>query len=282
MLSRRGRGDAGKGARVAERTIAGVGACRCALLPLFVVLGMAVPGLAAAQTPSYTDATIGCARFSESVRGRLESAFGSARRAETLGRDGAIEARAVPDSAGLAVEAWYDTLTVFREGPEGRFAPDADGIFGGRYLGLLDPQGDYLSSVTPYVPAALRDIFDFSRILLHFFPPLSPTPLLPGEEWSDGSGLTIWRLADSASAGGSVSRYRWIRRERWDEGVGVGDSTVVVHRRETEDGRVQWRAGEGPVGWDGTMEASLEFTNGAGQSALTQEFRVRREPGSCR
>jgi hypothetical protein len=277
----RSRGKAGPRGRGTGRP-SGAGAHRHAPLPLVVWLCLTTTANLAAQVPVYSAATIGCARFSEVVRGTLESAFGSARRTETLGRDGAIEVRAAPDSAGLAVEAWYDTLTVFREGPEGRFAPDADGIFGGRYLGLLDPQGDYLSSVTPYVPAALRDIFDFSRVLLHFFPPLSPTPLLPGEEWTDGSGLTIWRLADSASAGGSVSRYRWIRREDWEEGVGVGDSTVVVHRRETEDGRVQWRAGEGPLGWDGTMEASLEFTNGAGQSALTQEFRVRRLPGSCR
>jgi hypothetical protein len=243
---------------------------------------MAAPAPADAQAPAYSEATVGCAQFSESVRGNLESAFGPARRTETLGRDGLIEVRAVQDGAGLAVAAWYDTVTVFREGPEGRFAPDADGIFGGRYAGILDPQGDYLSSVTPFVPAALRDIFDFGRVLLHFFPPLPPAPLLPGGEWTDDLGLTIWRLADSASPQGSVSRYRWIRREAWEEGLGVGDSTVVVHRSETEDGHVQWRVGEGPLGWNGQTVATVEFTNGAGQSVLTQELRVRRQPGSCR
>ncbi len=243
---------------------------------------MAIPTRADAQAPAYTAAVLDCARFSESVQGKLESAFGSVRRTETLGREGVLVFRAVPDSAGLAVEAWYDTLALFREGPEGRFVPDAEGIFGGRYTGILDPQGDYLSSVTPFVPAALRDVFEFGRILLHFFPPLPPHPLAPGGEWTDGAGLTMWRLADSAAAGGPVGRYRWIRRDAWEEGIGVGDTTVVVHRSETEDGGLQWREGEGPLGWSSTTVATLELTDGAGQSALSQQVRVRREPGACR
>jgi len=250
------------------------------LLVLSLVLPSAVP--AAAQAPSYTVTTVGCARFRESVRGELESAFGTTRRTESLGRDGVLELRAVPDSAGLALEAWYDTLAVFREGPEGRSAPGAEGIFGGRYLGTLDPQGDYLSRVTPFVPAALRDIFDFGRILLHFFPPLPPAPLTPGGEWTDGAGLTIWRLSDSATSNGPIGRYRWIRREGWEEGVQVGDSTTVVHRSETETGALQWGEGTGPLGWDSSTEASVDFANGAGRSGLTQEVQVRRVAAECR
>jgi hypothetical protein len=248
------------------------------LSPFLLLSG---PTSVAAQAPAYTAATVDCARFSESMRGELESAFGAVRRTETLGRDGVLVVRAVPDSVGLAVEAWYETLAVFREGPEGRFAPDADGMFGGRYIGVLDPTGDYLASVTPFVPTALRDIFDFGRILIHFFPPLPPRPLSPGGEWTDDAGLTIWRLADSASTRGPVARYRWIRRDSWEEGLGAGDSTIVVHRSETENGSLQWREGVGPIGWDGMTAAKVELTNGAGQSALRQEFRVRREPGAC-
>lgn len=251
-------------------------------LPLAFLLCATVATAVTAQVPAYTAATIGCARFLESTRGELESVFGSVRRTETLGRDGVLVVRAVPTGAGLEVEAWYDTLAVFREGPEGHFAPDADGIFGGRYVGILDPEGDYLSNVTPFVPAALRDIFDFSRLLLHFFPPLPPKPLPAGGEWTEGAGLTIWRLSDSASPHGSVGRYRWIRRDAWDEGVRVGDSTVVVHRSESERGRLQWREGKGPLGWASSTEASVEFVNGAGRSRLTQEAEVRRIAGECR
>jgi hypothetical protein len=246
------------------------------------LLAATVPTAVAAQAPAYTAATVGCARFVEATRGQLESAFGSVRRTETLGRDGVLVVQAAPGGAGLTVEAWYDTLAVFREGPEGRFAPDAGGIVGGRYGGILDPDGDYLSNVTPFVPAALRDIFDFSRLLLHFFPPLPPASLPPGGEWTEGAGLTIWRLSDSASPHGPVGRYRWIRRESWDEGVRVGDSTVVVHRSESERGRLAWRDGEGPLGWASTTDASVEFVNGAGRSRLIQETQVRRTARDCR
>lgn len=236
---------------------------------------------AAAQTPSYDAGTVGCATFSESMRGMLESTFGSTHRTETLGRDGELAVHATTDSGGLAVESWYDTLSVFRQGPEGRYTPETAGILGGRYRGLLDPQGDYLASVTPFVPAGLRDIFDFGRLLLHFFPPLAPAPLLPGAEWSDGAGLTIWRLADSTGAAGPVSRYRWIRRDAWEDGVAAGDSTVIVHREEVENGGLQWRNGDGPLGWSSSTEATIEFVNGSGRSRLKQEVQVRRVATGC-
>jgi hypothetical protein len=239
------------------------------------------PPALAAQALAYGAAALSCARFSESVHGTLESTFGSERRTETLGREGVLVVRATPDSAGLSVEAWYDTLAVWREGPEGRYAPDAEGLLGGRYVGILDPQGDYLATVTPYVPAALRDVFDFARIRLHFFPPLPPTPLGPGGEWSDGAGLTIWRLADSAAVDGPVGRYRWVRRESWEEGVAAGDSTVIVHRSESEDGSLLWRGVAGPLGWSSSTVAKLEIDNGAGRSALTQGILVRRLAGPC-
>lgn len=243
---------------------------------------LALPAPGAAQAPRYDALTVGCARFSESTLATLESNFSAGRRRETLGRDGVLSVRARQDSAGLVLEMWYDTLAVFREGPEGRYAPDASGILGGRYTGVLDPQGDYLSTATPFIPSALRDIFDFRRIAVHFFPPLPMASLPAGGEWTDGGGLTIWRLADSAGAAGPVARYRWIRRDSWEEGIAAGDSTVVVHRTETEAGSLQWRTGEGPLGWTSTADARVEFSNGAGRSELTQETRVRRLPAQCR
>ena len=238
---------------------------------------VALPVRGAAQAPAYDARALGCARFSESVRGQVQSAFGTVRRSETVGRDGVLEVRATQDSAGVSLEAWYDTLAVFREGPEGRSAPDAEGILGGRYRGTLDPDGEYLAAAAPYVPAALREVFDFTRVPLHFFPPLPRAPLAAGREWSDGAGLTIWRLADSALVG----RYRWVRRENWEEGVSVGDSTLVVHRTEVENGALQWRAGEGPLGWSATVLAGMELTGGAGRTEVTQQVTVRRLAGPC-
>ncbi|HEX5003721.1 MAG TPA: hypothetical protein VFV65_00280 [Gemmatimonadales bacterium] len=241
---------------------------------------LALPARVTAQAPAYTAGVLERARFSETVGGTLQSTFAAARRTETVGRDGILSVRAAPDSGGLVIEAWYDSLAVVREGPEGRFTPDAAGIVGGRYRGTLTPDGVYTSSVVPFVPAALRDIFDLSRLLLHFFPRLPPGPLAPGADWTDAAGLTIWRLADSSAPGGPVRRYRWIRRAAWDEGVGSADSTVVVHRTEREDGTLRWSAAAGPVGWTRRIVAGVELADGGGRSELTQEVRVRRLPAA--
>ena len=219
-----------------------------------------------------------CARFAESVEGTLESEFGSARRAETLGRSGILSIRAVQDGEGLAIEGWYDSLAVVRAGPEGASTPDAAGILGGRYRGWLTPDGEYESNVVPFVPALLREVFEFSNLLAQFFPRLSPTPLQPGADWTDGEGFTIWRLADSTTAAGPVSRFRWLRQTSWNEGIGSGDSTVVVRRTEREDGTLRWRVGTGPLGWTRRIVARLELTEGDGRSELTQDIRVRRLP----
>jgi len=246
-----------------------------------LLLQSLVPAVGLAQAPAYDARTLGCARFAELVLGRVESRVGSERRQESFGRDGVLVVRSSADSTGLQVEAWFDSLAVFREGPEGRDTPATDGIIGGRYRGTLDPSGDYLALTAPFVPEALRNVFDFARLPLHFFPPLPPVALRPGADWSDGAELTIWRLADSAAASGAVQRYQWVRREEWDEGVAVGDSTMAVHRTEREDGRLAWREGSGPAGWESSVVATLDLGGGAGQSEVRQEVRVRRLPRDC-
>jgi len=247
--------------------------------PLLGALLLTAP--AAAQSPRYDTGTIGCARFAESVRGAVRTSYGQARGADSVGRDGLLAVRARPDRLGLEVEAWYDSLVVFRRTEEGRDTPRTGGILGGRYRGILDPDGTYTLAATPFVPAALRDVFDFSRALLHFFPPLPRGPLAPGAEWSDGAGLTMWREADSAAAGGPVQRYRWTRREAWDEGLSVGDSTVVVRREDAERGALAWGGAEGPLAWASTVTSSAVLPQGAGRSEVTQEVRVRRLPARC-
>ena len=245
-----------------------------------MALALAVAPAAAAQAPVYDAATLGCAQFGEHVRSDVRTAMGSVRRNETVGRAGVLSVRAASDSGALRVEAWYDSLTVFRQSPEGRVEPDAEGILGGRYRGELGPQGEYVGEAVPFVPAALRDVFDFGRVLLHFFPPLPPRPLRPGAEWKDDPELTIWRLADSVTATGVVARYGWTRRSAWEEGVAVGDSTVQLHRSESESGEVRWR--NGPLGWNSTVRASVELPAAGGRTEVVQEVRVVRLADACR
>lgn len=250
-------------------------------LALLALLPLDAPRPLAAQAPAYAAEALACARFAESVRGEVHSAYGSVRRAETVGREGVLVVRARRDSAGIALEAWYDSLAVFRAGPEGREAPSAEGILGGRYRGTLDPDGEFLQSAAPFVPAGLRDVFDFSRVFLHFFPPLPVRTLMPGEAWSDGAGLTVRRLADSAGNATAVERYGWTRREVWEEAVPVGDSSVVVRRDDREEGVLAWRPGAGPLGWSSAVTARADFPGGAGRSEVTQRIRVRRLGGGC-
>ena len=245
------------------------------------LLALASPSVAQSPTPAYGERTLGCARFEESVRSEVRSSYGAVRRTEQVGRDGILMVRARPDSGGLAVEAWYDSLAVFREGPEGRVVPGAEGILGGRYRGTLDPWGDYLVDVSPFVPAAIREVFDFARVPLHFFPPLPRSPITPGREWSDGAGLTIWRVADSAGTGGPVARYRWTRRDVWEEGVAAGDSTVTIHRTEVENGSLKWTDALGLLSWESSVVASVEFPGGAGRTEVTQQVSVQRLMGAC-
>jgi hypothetical protein len=247
---------------------------------LLATLLSVLPTTAETQVPAYDAATLGCARFGESVRSDVRTVMGTVRRSETVGRSGVLSVRGVPDSSGLRIEAWYDSLTVFRQGPEGRIEPEAEGILGGRYRGELGPQGDYLGTASPFVPAALRDVFDFGRVLLHFFPPLPPRALRPGAEWKADPDLTVWRLADSATALGAVARYGWTRRSAWEEGVVAGDSTVLLHRSESESGDLRWR--EGPLGWNSTVRASVEFPGAGGRTDVVQAVRVVRRPGACR
>lgn len=246
-----------------------------------VVALLLVPICARAQAPRYDAATVGCARFAESVRGAVQTAYGQARATDSVGREGVLEVRARTDSLGLEVEAWYDSLVVFRRSAEGRDAPGTGGILGGRYRGILDPDGTYTMVAAPFVPAALRDVFDFARLLAHFFPPLARGALAPGAEWSDGAGLTIWREVDSTAGAGPIQRYRWTRREAWEEGVSLGDSTVVVRREDSERGALAWGSGEGPLAWSSSVTSKAVLPQGAGQSEVVQEVRVRRLSARC-
>ena len=82
----------------------------------------------------------------------LEAETGLRRRRETLTRDGLWRVRGRPAPAGISVEAWYDSLALSRESPEGELAPDTDGLLGGRYRGTLSPAGRYTADARPFVP----------------------------------------------------------------------------------------------------------------------------------
>jgi hypothetical protein len=181
---------------------------------VFVLLLLAVAPLRAQAT---TMATLACGR--STVRGTLHGNLGGEARSERVGRDGVLEVRAVSAAGGVTLEAWYDSLSLYREGPEGRFEPEAAGMIGGRYRGRLDARGGYLADASPFVPDGVREVFDLSILMQDFLPPLPPGSLQPGRDWTRGPGETIWRLADSTT-GGDRSSVATFRIERTDTSSG--------------------------------------------------------------
>lgn len=166
---------------------------------------------------------------------------------ETAGLDGAWRFRATPGPGdSLRLEAWFDTLSVWRRSERDSLEPDTDGIIGGRYRGLLSPDGRYRAETRPFVPDPLQEVADLSRAIDDLLPPLPPRLPAFGESWSDGAGLEIRRLADSAGTGGPVHRFRLTVRRDVDQARLRGDSTPLKVRQSIrEDDTFAWHPRDG-------------------------------------
>jgi hypothetical protein len=211
----------------------------------------------------YTEARLACATFRETVGTEIRTSLGSTVREERAGRAGVLTLRASRGDSGLEVLAWFDSLAVWREGPEGRAAPDTEGLLGGRWRGLLDPRGRYDSRVVPFIPDEVAGVADLRGILQDFF------PLLP----------------DSALADGAT--WRWSTQAASDSTTVVEDSLAIpVHRESTEAGSLVWNQEIGPVRWEreitvtATIPGGRPFPKGV-VSVVKQVVRVERTGSGC-
>lgn len=208
---------------------------------------------AAAQAPAprpaefrYTSAQLDCASFQERSRGRLEAQTGTRQRRETLTRDAVWRVRARPASDAISVEAWYDSLALTRESPEGTLRPDTDGLLGGRYRGTLTPAGDYTAQARPFVPDEVAEVAELGGAMEDLLPRLPPAALAVGERWADSTGLELRRLADSAAGLRVIQRLALRWRGQTDHATVRGDTTSIAARQVTvEDGRVDWSPAAG-------------------------------------
>jgi hypothetical protein len=215
---------------------------------LAVAVTLAAPDTAAAQAsrPSsaefrYTPSQLACTTFQERSRGRLEAQTGTHQRHETVTRDGVWRVRARPVAGGIGLEAWYDSLAVTRESPEGVLTPDASGLLGGRYRGTLTPAGRYSAVARPFVPDEVAEVSELSGAMDDLLPRLPPGALPVGARWSDGAGLELHRLADSAAGNRVVQRLALQSRAETDRATVRGDTTAIAARQVTvENGRVDW------------------------------------------
>ena len=211
----------------------------------------------------YTEARLACATYREAVATTIRTSVGSTIREERAGREGLLRVRTRAGDSGLVVLAWFDSLSVWREGPEGRSIPDTEGLLGGRWRGRLDPRGRYVSEAVPFIPDEVAGIADLRGIMEDFFPELPDSSLGDGGSW------------------------RWSRRSTGDSTTVLEDSLAIpVHRESAETGNLVWKAGSGPIRWEREIIVTAKISPGGPfprgvVSVVQQVVRVERTGSEC-
>jgi hypothetical protein len=210
---------------------------------------------AAADQPAairYQSSQLRCAAFAETIRTRIRGESDGAVVTDKAGRDGILIVRARDTTGGLSIEAWYDSLAVWRLTDTGRESPDVEGLIGGRYRGRLSPTGGYLGRTVPFIPEEVAEVADLAPAVNEFFPLVPPVPLAVGREWAGGDSLDlkIKRLADEVIGGEVVRRFEWRGTRRVARESAVAESlAVTVDQLIKERGELQWSGREGPLRW---------------------------------
>lgn len=239
--------------------------------------------------PSYHPAQLDCAVYRQTLTSEIRLEGVRERSTERSGRDGILQLRATRQDSLIALEAWFDTLDVWREGAGERLAPETDGVIGGRFTGLLTPQGGLTVTDRPFVPDDIAQVSEVSGALEDLLPLLPPAALRPGTGWKDGFGTVITRLPDGLHRGRRVERYRLLRRTTREEARLLSDSSEVRSTRtEDESGIVAWSAEVGLVRWERTITVEVTVPSGGVvrspfRTSIVQQVTVERlaGAGSC-
>jgi len=245
-----------------------------------LLLLLPATSVVAQEAPRYTVAGLRCAVFGLEIRSDIKSQRGRVTIQDRAGRDGVLAVRAKDTTGGLAIEAWFDSLAVWRRSRAGTERGDPEGFLGGRYRGLLLPTGGYQPIAVPFVPDPLADLADLRTALDDFFPLLADRSLEPGGVWR-AEGIEIRRVADR----GGFGQYRWRKSSRASDSVTVEAGTARIEQQTTETGQLSWSATLGPAAWYRRIEvnARLPRTESVSQGMLSevlQEIWVTRRPES--
>ena len=217
-----------------------------------MLLALAAPPAAWGQ--GYTAAQLDCARFRESARSEIETETGGRLRRARAEREGSWSFRARDSAGAILLEGWHDTLALRHGSGDTLATPDTDGIIGGRYRGLLRPTGEYRRLVAPFVPDEVAEAFDAAAALDDLLPRVPPGPVAVSARGTDGAGVKLERLTDSAAAGGPLRRYAVRRRTESSEAVPHGDTLAVPLRQTSvEEARVVWHPQHGLLASDREM-----------------------------
>lgn len=231
---------------------------RYSLLVGFVATSGAFP-LAAQGLPRYDAAQLACAVFGVRVTTTVTTDLQGRRQVEEVRRDGRLVVRGTAGDSGIAIEAWWDSLTLSRRTGDQTLTPDAAGVLGGRYRGLLRPDGRFVRTDSPWIPDEVAEVSDLGVALDDLFPA--------------DSGVTVRRLSDSAH----VQRYR-VQSYRSVDSAATDDRPFAVYESETSDGVVTWGT-DGLLGWDRRVLAETrvkESPQRAFRSVADQRIALRR------
>lgn len=233
--------------------------------PAAALVCLVMGGGAAAQAPRYDARQLSCARFVERADADIQGETGGRTLTETGGRYGRWVVRGVPaGDSGVRIEAWFDSLTIWRRSAGAARSPDTDGIIGGRYRGMLSAGGVYTASATPFVPDQVAEFANLHDAFADLLPPLPPALLQPGAVWRDG-GTTIERLGDSAGAEGPIQRYHLERTAtRRDVSLDGSDTLRIPVRQSTvEEGEFAWERVRGLLTRSRTVTVETDVPAGA-------------------
>ena len=234
------------------------------------MVGLLLAGAPQGSPSRYTEDMLACAAFREEVRSEIRSETGTIFRDERAGRDGVLLVQAARGDSGVALTSWYDSLHLYRESPEGRIAPDPEGLLGGRWRGTLSAGGRYHGRESPFIPDDVAEIADLRGLMGDFFPMLEAYP---------GREVSIRRVGEEP---GGLGRYAWTIKFRADTS-GVVDDTLVgpMSREFQESGTMTWDPVRGPIRWErtitvrGRIQASGPIKRGM-RSTVVQRVRVER------
>lgn len=189
----------------------------------------------------YNANQLNCARFLETAESDIRTETGGGIRQQTAGRTGVWQFRATPAVDQVELEGWLDSLALWRKSKETTIRPDTDGLLGGRYRGALSAAGSYRSRGRPFVPDEVSEVADMGSALDDFFPPLPVTALRPGQAWSDSSGVTLRRMADSGMSGVPLYRFELETRRETRSARIPGDTLPFsLHQVSQERGTFVW------------------------------------------
>ncbi|MEO8200386.1 MAG: hypothetical protein ABI679_07695 [Gemmatimonadota bacterium] len=216
-------------------------------LSALLLLAQSTAGLSQER---YTSSQLSCARFRETVDASIATMIAGQTRREETGEDGIMVLMSRDTAQGLTLEAWFDSLTVFRASADGRLVPETDGVIGGRFRGFLAPLGHYTGRQVPFIPPEVAEVVHLAVALNDLMPELAPHALNPGSTWSDSAGLSVKRLADSTAGGTRLHRYQLLRAIP-DRPMPAPDSTGIdVVQGEDHRGVFVWDPAVGLLRWD--------------------------------